>query len=184
MTSAQRKVYWLTLLSFLLVACSAPATPPPPDPAPAYKPYGNLLEVMRTIPFPNANVIFDAQSNDPEAKMAAAKAAAEKPGGDPFAGTYGGWAGVRESGIALQETANLILIPGRLCSNGLPAPVDREDWKNFAQRLVDAGAAAVKAAETKNMDSIVDVSGTITEACQACHDVYRDQPAPKQRCTP
>jgi hypothetical protein len=183
MTAHQRNLYWLGWLPVLLVACTPPTTPPPAESGPAYKPYGNLQEVMRSIPFPNANIIFDAQSNDPEVKMAAAKAEAEKPGGDPFAGIYGGWAGVQESGVALQETANLLLIPGRLCSNGLPAPVEREDWKNFVQRLADAGAAAAKAAQNKNMDAMVDASGPITEACQACHDVYRDQPAPKQRCT-
>ena len=40
--------------------------------------------------------------------------------------------------------------------------------------MVTAGEAAYKAAQTKNLDAIVEVSGTISEACSNCHAVYRD----------
>ena len=39
----------------------------------AAKPYATLAQVMRGIPFPNSNIIFDTQSTDP--------AAAQKPAG-------------------------------------------------------------------------------------------------------
>ena len=174
----------ITIISCLLVACAQqPATATDPVAASSPQPHGNLAQMMRSIAFSNSNIIFDAQSNDPEARMAAAKAAAQEPGGDPYGGTYGGWSGVEESGVAISETANLLTIPGRKCSNGLDVPVDREDWKQFSQNLADAGVAVQKAAQSKSMDAIVDVSGTLSDACLACHEVYRDQPAPKQRCT-
>jgi hypothetical protein len=182
----KKSLYSLLMLPLLFVACTQQPAAPPAAPAPAapeYKPHGNLAQMMRSIAFPNSNIIFDAQSNDPEARKTAAKAASEK-GGDAYAGTYGGWSGVEESAVALGETANLLLIPGRVCSNGVPAPVDRDDWKKAVQGLRDASDAAVKAAQSKNMDNIVDVSGTITDACAACHMTYRDQPEPKPRCTP
>ena len=31
------------------------------------QPYGTLAQVMRGIPFPNSNIIFDTQTNDPGA---------------------------------------------------------------------------------------------------------------------
>ena len=176
-----KKLYLLIMLPLLCVACG---TPPPaaPAPPPPMQAYGNLAQVMRAIPFPNSNIIFDAQSNDPEKKMAELKAAAEK-GGDPYAATYAGWQGVENAGIALAEFSNLLTVP-HMCQNGMPAPIDRDDWKKFAMGLADAGRAAYMAAQSKNQDNIVDVAGTVTEACAACHNVYRDQPEPKQRCTP
>ena len=36
--------------------------------------------------------------------------------------------------------------------------------------------AALEAAKTKDMDKMVDVSGTVSDACAACHEVYRDKP--------
>jgi len=173
-------------LVFLLAGCgqSQPAAPATPAPAPGPTPqaYANLAQVMRAIPFPSSNIIFDTQSADPGAK---------KPEGDTSAGAsatyasvYGGWQAVENSALALSETVNLIMIPGRLCENGKPAPVDQEDYKKFAAVLADAGKAAYKAAQSKNLDAMVDVSGTVSEACAMCHEVYRDKDNNADRCTP
>lgn len=149
---------------------------------PTPQPYGTLAQVMRAIPFPNSNIIFDTQDKDPAAPV--------KPGDtgggatSAYAGVYSGWQGVEQAAIALSETANLIMIPGRMCENGLPAPLDREDFRKFAQGLADAGKAALKAAQSKNQDAMVEVSGTVSDACAACHEIYRDKPEGKMRCIP
>jgi hypothetical protein len=141
--------------------------------AAAAKPQGNLAQVMRGILFPNSNIIFFAQSMNP---------ADVKPSGDPsmatdsLAGTYGGWTAVENSGIALSEAANLLTIPGRVCSNGRPVPLQNPDWAKLVQGLRDAGMAAYKAAQSKDQDKIVDVADTVTTACQNCHVKYRDAP--------
>ena len=44
----------------------AGARPAPAAQATASKPVGNLAQVMRGILFPNANILFDVQSRDPE----------------------------------------------------------------------------------------------------------------------
>jgi hypothetical protein len=138
---------------------------------------------MRGIPFPNSNIIFDTQTTDPGAPQKPAEAGA--PATQTFAGVYGGWQAVENAAIALEETANLLLIPGRMCENGRPAPVDQEDYKKWAQGLADAGAAALKAAQAKNIDQMVEVSGTVSDACAACHEKYRDTPKqPEDRCIP
>ena len=161
---------------------SAPEQAPAQQAAgPTPQPYGTLAQVMRAIPFPNSNIIFDTQDKDP--------AAAPKPGDgggatNAYAGVYSGWQAVEQAAIALSETANLIMIPGRKCENGLPAPLDREDFRKFAQGLADAGKAAYKAAQTKNQDAMVEVSGTVSDACAACHEIYRDKPEGKMRCIP
>ena len=62
--------------------------------------------------------------------------------------------------------------------------LDREDFRKAAAGLAAAGDAAYKAAQSRNMDQMVDVSGTVADACAACHEVYRDKPAGKMRCVP
>jgi hypothetical protein len=158
-------------------AAPAPAQAKPAAPAPARmtaKIQGNLAQVMRGILFPNSNIIFDAQNNDPTKKKA----------DEQFGNPYGGWQSVENAAIALAESANLLIIPGRVCSNGKPAPLNRADWPGLVQGLRDASMASYKAAQSKNMDNIVDAAGTLTEACSACHDKYREKPNLSLRCTP
>jgi hypothetical protein len=173
----------IALLGFTIVGCgSQPPGSAPAGGAPATatnqaaRVEGTLAQVMQGILFPNSNIIFDAQSNDPVEKA--------KKTESQFGNVYGGWMEVENAAISLGEAANLLSIPGRLCSNGKPAPMDQADWPGFVQGLRDAAQVAYKAAQSKNQDNIVDASGTLTEACAACHDKYREKPDLAQRCTP
>jgi hypothetical protein len=182
-----KKLSVLVLATCVAVACgspnpsSAPAAPATPA-APSPQSYANLAQVMRGIPFPNSNIIFDTQSTDPGAAAKPAPGGAAAGATNTYSSVYGGWQAVENAALALSETANLIMIPGRLCENGKPAPIDREDYRKFAAGLADAGRAAYKAAQSKNLDAMVDVSGTVAEACSACHEVYRDKDDNKDRC--
>jgi hypothetical protein len=180
-----KRLSGLVLIAAVAVAaCNRPAEEKPAAPAPAaaaYTPHGNLAQVMRGIPFPSSNIIFDTQSNDPA--KAATQGDTSKGATSAFSGVYGGWQAVENAAIAIEETANLIMIPGRMCSNGQPVPNDQEDFKKWAANLADAGAAALKAAQAKNLDQMVDVSGTVSDACAMCHEKYRDTPnQPMDRC--
>lgn len=177
------RLYGLVGATLLVVSCSTPAPAPPPPVEPAPQPYSSLAQMMRGIPFPNSNIIFDTQTTDPGAE--------KKPGDTAGAGAsaqynsvYGGWQAVENAALALSETANLLMIPGRLCENGKPVPIDREDYRKAAAGLAEAGKAAFKAAQSKNIDAMVDVSGTVSDACAACHEVYRDKDNLADRCTP
>jgi len=162
---------------------AAPAARGPARSAPQQV-HANLLQVMRGILFPNSNVIFLAQTQDPAGVKKDADATASV---NPLAGMYGGWQAIENSGLALAEAANLLTIPGRLCSNGKPVPLQNTDWQQFVKGLRDAGMAAYKAGQSKNMDTVVEAADTVTTACMNCHDVYREK-TPKQgglaaRCT-
>jgi hypothetical protein len=173
----------IALLSFGVVACGQPpaqstssSTQAPAAAAgPTLKVEGNLGQVMRGILFPNSNIIFDAQNTDPAEK-------AKKLEGSPYGNVYAGWMEVENASIAIAEAANLLTIPGRLCMNGKPVPMNNPDWPGFVQGLRDAAQKSYMAAQTKNMDNIVDASGTLTEACAACHDKYREKPTLADRC--
>ena len=179
-----KRLYGLMGMAVLVAACSSPAPAPAPTPAaPAAQPYASLAQVMRGIPFPNSNIIFDTQTNDPAApKKADASGASGATG--TYANTYGGWQAVENAALAIQETANLITIPGRMCENGKPVPLDDEVYKKAAAGLVEAGKVAYKAAQSKNLDAMLEAGGTVTDACAACHEKYRDTKDTKDRCTP
>jgi hypothetical protein len=133
---------------------------------------GTLLQVMRGILFPNSNVIFAVQSQDPTAIKRDADPSSST---NPFTGSYGGWEAVENSSIALAEAANLLTIPGRVCSSGHPVPVRNADWPKFVQGLREAAMISYKAAQAKSQDGIVDASDKLTTACANCHDVYREK---------
>lgn len=175
----------LLALSILVTSCTA--TPPGPEPAapaaPEPTPYAQLGRLMQAIPFPASNIIFDAQSTDPGAKPAETGGAGATA---QYASVYGGWTAVENAAMAIQETANLILIPGRTCMNGKPVPSDQEDFKKWTADLAAAGEAALKAAQSKNLDAMIEVAGTMSDACAACHDKYRETAdgSIDGRCTP
>jgi mono/diheme cytochrome c family protein len=133
---------------------------------------GNLAQLMRAVTFPNANILFNVQVKDP---------AKEKPSMPmPFdyvqwgATVYYGWQAVDQAALALVETSPLFLLPGRRCENGRPAPIDRADWKQYTNALMDVGREAYKAAQSRNADAVVKVADRLNEACANCHKVYRD----------
>jgi|SRR5688572_14554843 hypothetical protein len=175
-----RSAFAVMLAAGLAARCGSANQPATQNAGPSPKAYANLAKVMRGIPFPASNLIFDTQSNDPAAKPT--ESGGSGGATSAFSGVYGGWEAVENAALAISETANLIMIPGRLCQNGRPVPLDRADFQKFAQGLADAGQAALKAAQSKNLDAMVEVSGTVSDACAACHEVYRDKPDDKDRC--
>lgn len=140
------------------------------------KPPGNMAQLMRGILFPSSNLLFQVQSYDP-----AAPKTAYEPGTTSFswtdwgAGIYSGWELVDYAAIAIAESAPLLLAPDRRCENGKPVPVDRADWIQFTADLAEAGRAAYRASQTRNRETVSDVTNQIADACLRCHEVYRDK---------
>jgi hypothetical protein len=152
---------------------------------PAKAPVGTLAQIMRGIYFPNANLLFDVQSQDPGAPSGK-KNADEGGASNRFANVYSGWQVVENAAIVLAESSDLLMYPGRLCQNGKPVPVTRADWAKNVQGMRDAGQMALRAARTKNVEAVSDATNAVADACSNCHEPYRDKgdadsPA---RCTP
>jgi hypothetical protein len=138
-------------LAFVTALSAAEAPQPKPPAKAAPKPVGTLAQVMRGIYFPNANLIFDVQQNDP----AAPKKKSGETGGsatDTYSGAYSGWEVVENAAVALSDGVDLILTPGRLCQNGKPVPGQRADFQKFAQAMRKAGLEVLQAAHTKNQE--------------------------------
>jgi hypothetical protein len=101
---------------------------------------------------------------------------------DPLKATFGGWQAVENASLALAESANLLLIPGRVCSSGAPAPVADPDWVKFVQEVRDAGMQAYKLAQARDREKLSDFSETISNSCAHCHRKWRDRRTAANRC--
>jgi hypothetical protein len=72
------------------------------------------------------------------------------------------WAAVRRSAMTLAESGNLLIIRNR-------APA----WVNEAKKLIDAGAAAYQAAQSKDSKALAVVADPLDASCTACHKQFR-----------
>jgi len=160
-------------------AKAAPAKASAKAAAPASRNPATLAQLMKGILFPSSNVVFFAQGDNPNDVPQAKDPALAV---NPLASSYGKWEAVENAGLAIVEAANLLTVPGRKCSNGLPVPVSNADWPKLVQGLRNAGTAAYKAAQTKNQDKILDAADVMTTACANCHDKYREKPSLADRC--
>ena len=141
-------------------------SPQPPPAAPA----ANLNQLMQVLFFPLSNVVFSTQRQDP----AQAKQADEPSGAtDPLTGVFGRWVAVENSALLLTDAADLLMTPGRMCSNGKPVPLAAPDWGKFVDDLRAAGKVAYKAAQSKNIDNMFEASEVLNASCTNCHNKYR-----------
>jgi hypothetical protein len=154
----------------------------PPNPATAtMQVQTDLNRLMRGVFYPASNVVFSAQNDNPaDVKFVPGKDPALAT--DPLASTFGGWQAIENAALALAESTNLLLIPGRNCANGLPVPLNDPDWAKFVLELRDAGMKAYKVAQTKDQDKMVDAADTLSAACAACHRKWREKRRLADRC--
>ena len=126
---------------------------------------------MRGILFPNSNIIFDAQDTDPGAPPTRPPA-----GSSPYsrAPTAGGKPS-RTPSMALAEAANLIALPGRVCQNDKPVPLDDPIYQKGLQALRDVAQRPTKSPRPRSTTRCCDVADKVTQACATCHDVFRDR---------
>src|SRR5215467_9105319 len=114
MRKAVLTLFLVLAVSGLSLTAQAPSTDS------TQKVYANLNQLMRGVLYPAANVVFFPQFENPDkVKQALDPGMAT----DPLTSTFGGWQAVENAALALAESANLLLVPGRLCSNGAPAPI-------------------------------------------------------------
>jgi hypothetical protein len=182
MHSMTLAVMLVVVLDLTLPAQTVSKSAAPPNPATAtIEVQSDLNQLMRGVLYPASNVVFSAQIDNPaDVKFVPGKDPAMAT--DPLASTFGGWQAVENAALALTESANLLLIPGRNCANGLPVPMNNPDWSKFVQELRDAGMKAYKAAQSKNQDKMVEAADTLSAACASCHKRWREKPRLADRC--
>lgn len=169
-----RRIFYLLLIGFeaLLLAsqCDAQGRGATRAQEPKQQVYADLGQLMKGIMFPASNVIFATQKQNP---------ADVTPSKDPSTatdlldGSYGKWEAVENSALAIAESANLLILPGRKCLNGRDVPVKDREWPRLVQALQEAAMTTYKAAKSRNQDKVIDAAATLNLACANCHDRYR-----------
>ena len=138
-------------------------------------PVGNLAQLMRGVFFPNSNLIFAVQQQDP----GAAKAPSNVQAGtstvfDWGMGIYTGWQVVDNAAVAIADISPLMLNPELRCENGKPAPVTDPDWIKFTDQMIAVSKQIYRLSQTRNQEAVSDATGDLSDACAACHTAYRD----------
>jgi hypothetical protein len=106
---------------------------------------GSMSELMVKIIYPTSDALFYVESRTPK--------------------TEAEWATLEGQALMLAESANLLMMPGRAR--------DQKQWMADARLMLDAGAAAVKAVKSKNVEQISALSDQLLESCTSCHRHYR-----------
>ena len=170
----------LTLSLMLTVSGLSPTAQTVPTNA-TQEVHANLNQLMRGVLYPAANVVFFAQAENP-ADVKPNTGQDPSMSTDPLTSTFGGWQAIENAALALAESANLLLVPGRVCSNGAPAPITDPAWVTFVQEVRDTGVKAYTAAQAKDQDKMIGLSETVSGACAHCHRKWRDRKTPANRC--
>jgi cytochrome c556 len=82
------------------------------------------------------------------------------------------WAAVRRGALTLAESGNLLMLRGRARDQG--------DWMKDARLLVDAGTAAYKAAQAKDLKALAALADSFDASCTTCHKQYRPNVFPHE----
>jgi hypothetical protein len=142
------------------------------------KTVGSLIQVMRGSVFRDANIVFDVQQVDPGAPVKPHNSREGATTSSNFSNVYTGWQVVENAAVMLDESIDMMLKP-RMCANGIPAPVEQAFYKKTAEGLRTVAMDILKAARAKDRDKVVDLAGSLSDACAACHQIYRDPEGPK-----
>ena len=109
------------------------------------QPIGTMSDLMIKILYPNADAVFYITKRTPT--------------------TEADWGELQAKTLVLAETANLLVMPGRLR--------DEKQWVEDAKLLREAGAAAYKAARAKDVPALEGLNDQLYQSCVQCHMHYR-----------
>jgi cytochrome c556 len=76
------------------------------------------------------------------------------------------------------EHAIQLAAAGPAISAGGTGPTDAlwaksASWRAHAQNMSDAGVAALRAAQARNLDQLIAANGKLVESCEACHKEFK-----------
>ncbi|MBV9743467.1 MAG: hypothetical protein JO099_06870 [Acidobacteriia bacterium] len=115
--------------------------------APSYQPVGSVSQIMLAMSYPMSDDLLYIERNPPKSDH--------------------DWTKLQYTALMLAESGNLLMI------ERLGVPKDKEGWIRDCKLLIDAGAAAYKAARAKDLNAILALNGQIVDSCTTCHADFR-----------
>jgi hypothetical protein len=110
-----------------------------------FQPIGNMSQLMVDIIYPASDALFYIERTPPKNDH--------------------DWNVIRGTALTLAESGNLLLMGTRAR--------DQDRWVKDARLMIDAGTAAFKAAQKKDMQAILDLNEQLSASCTTCHLHYR-----------
>ena len=121
--------------------------------APEFQPVGTMSQLMIHVIYPSSDAIFYVDRNPPA--------------------NDADWKTLEKQALILAESGNLLLMPGRVKEKG--------NWIKDSKMMIDAGIAAFKAAQAKDIEAVRAVNDALYASCVTCHAEYRkDYGKPKK----
>src|SRR4051794_14961601 len=127
------------VIGVLLLAAGAGAQTITPQPA------STVSELMVKIIYPASDAIFYITTREPK--------------------TESEWVELQGKALAVAESANLLMMPGRAR--------DQDRWIADARLMLDAGRAAFRAAKAKDVAALDALNDQLYTSCTSCHQHYR-----------
>jgi hypothetical protein len=134
----------------LFAAVAACGRSQPTGPA-VYTPVATVDQVMDAIVIPSSQAVFDAVIYENGALVRAPKVDDD-------------WFRVQMHALAVAEAGNLLLMP--------PRARDGAEWAQFAAGMTTAAAAVANAAESQDVERLLQTGGELYRTCAGCHAKY------------
>jgi hypothetical protein len=106
---------------------------------------GNVSQLMVDIIYPTSDALFYIERDPPKNDH--------------------DWNVIRGTALTLAESGNLLLMGSRAR--------DQDRWVKDTKLLIDAGTAAFRAAQKKDIHAILDLNEQLSASCTTCHRHYR-----------
>ena len=132
----------------LLVGCREDATGPP------YRASVDVKVLMTAIVDPAADVIWDAVGTIID----------EDGVNEWYPRTEEEWMAVENAAVVIMESGNLLMMGDRARDQGA--------WMEMSAAMMEAGALANQAAESRDPDEVFAVGEAVYLACDRCHGLY------------
>ena len=161
--SLQKVGLSVALGAFLIAGCNAPATQQPPPPAPAAEAAKPAPQIQRPPVSINAEMVALVDH------AGHALWDVEQAGKAPK--TDAAWANIEEHATQLAAAGSLIALGGTGVNDLVW--IESPGWQKWSRAMSDAGAAALKATQDKNFESLVAANGQLVEACEGCHKEFK-----------
>jgi hypothetical protein len=113
----------------------------------SYQPIASVAQIMLSMSYPMSDALLYIERNPPK--------------------TDSDWEKLQNAAVVMGESGNLLMM------QRLGTPRDQEGWIQDCKLLVDAGAAALKAARAHDLDAILALNDQIVTSCTTCHADYR-----------
>lgn len=135
------------IIGVLLATATIGAQPPsrPASASQGVQPASTMSELMVKIIYPASDAIFYITTREPK--------------------TQAEWEELQGKALAVAESANLLMMPGRAR--------DPDRWMDDARLMLEAGRAAFKAAKAKDVAALDALNDQLYTSCTSCHSHYR-----------